>query len=280
MNIEILKNKFAQGHTKEVLDELNSLVTIQPASDNILLLLTRYSKYTQNKITGTESSNKLNLELRQINANLLTILNDLPQSIFDITNDKKSDKSIDSKTELSDYKDNLKSLIESLADLKAGIHPSKTERMPKRLFISYSHKDISFLEELKEHLSPLEQWLGKVDAWTDKQIVAGDDWNEEVMKNLKEAEIILFLVSASSLSSRYIKDKEIDSSLKDPSKIVVPIIIRDCKWDAIPALRKIQALPQKNGKLKAVDNKETWGSHDEAWTVVVDEIERLLKKSK
>ena len=47
-----------------------------------------------------------------------------------------------------------------------------TERIQK-IFISYSHKDRHWLEELSVHLAPLKNTF---DVWADSRIDAGANW--------------------------------------------------------------------------------------------------------
>jgi hypothetical protein len=49
-----------------------------------------------------------------------------------------------------------------------------------RVFVSYSHKDQRFLDDLLAHLKPLER-AGLISAWSDKQILPGTVWLAEIM---------------------------------------------------------------------------------------------------
>jgi len=52
---------------------------------------------------------------------------------------------------------------------------------------------------------------------------------------------------------------------------VIPIIIRDCKWDTAP-FAKLQAAPDKG---KSVDK---WKNKDSAWRTVADGVEKVAAK--
>ena len=86
--------------------------------------------------------------------------------------------------------------------------------MPKKLFISYSHKDDSHREELEERLAMLKR-NNIVSVWHDRKILAGEEWKDKIDENLESADIILFLISPSFLASNYCFD--VNSRLDFPS---------------------------------------------------------------
>ena len=140
-----------------------------------------------------------------------------------------------------------------------------------RLFISYSHKDEAFRNELDDHLSLLRR-QGIVDTWHDRKIVAGDDWVGEIDENLEAADIVLLLVSASFLASDYCYDKEMKRALErhDAGEArVVPVAVRECVWRGAPFAR-LQAVPTD---AKAV---EEWGSRHAAWKNVVEGLVAVI----
>ena len=52
--------------------------------------------------------------------------------------------------------------------------------MPQKLFISYSHKDESFLEELHKHLKQLKRDK-HISVWYDREIMAGEDLDDQIV---------------------------------------------------------------------------------------------------
>jgi len=149
--------------------------------------------------------------------------------------------------------------------------PDDMARGAKRLFYSYSHKDESWRNELETHLKIL-QHRGLIDTWHDRNIEAGDDWKTEIDHNLERADIILLLISADFIASKYCWELEMKRALdrdKAGKATVVPIIIRDVNWNKSPFAR-LQALPTDG---KAVS---TWENRDTAWRNVSDGIEKLV----
>jgi internalin A len=142
-----------------------------------------------------------------------------------------------------------------------------------RVFVSYSRKDERLLNELKTHLSPLRR-LRLIETWDDREIEAGDDWREKIHENLERADIIILLVSANFIDSDYCFEKEFRRALERHKKRearVVPVIVQDVNWTAIPALKGLQALP-KNGK--PISN---WPNKHTAWRDVSERVQAMLE---
>jgi len=147
--------------------------------------------------------------------------------------------------------------------------------MAARLFISYSHRDEEYKDDLQIGLASLKN-NGHIAAWDDRAIMAGDEWDHEISQALTRADIIILLVSPNFLASRYVKEKEIAVAMQrheDPNDpaIVIPVIIRPCDWkDNIFA--RLQALPKNSKPIS------TWPNRDEAMLDVVTGIKKLVMR--
>lgn len=145
--------------------------------------------------------------------------------------------------------------------------------MPARVFISYSHADDTYRDELDKQLSILKR-NGIVEVWHDRRLVAGEDWDHGIKSELERADIILLLVSSDFIASDYINDVEIKRAVDrhhSGSACVIPIIVRPCIWDLAP-FAKLQALP-KNAK--AISK---WANIDEAYLDVAVGIRSAAEK--
>lgn len=156
--------------------------------------------------------------------------------------------------------------ISILKDLSSNAKPSAV-----KLFISYSHEDSSFFDEFKAQLKSLElSYL--IQGWHDRKIYAGTEWEQQIDDNLQSANVIVFLISSSFISSSYCHDIEMAKALerhRNSSALVIPILIRSVgAWQDLPL--KIQALPPE-GKAVSV-----WGNRDLAWTNVIDGIKSAI----
>lgn len=117
-----------------------------------------------------------------------------------------------------------------------------------RIFISYSHKDEQYREELEKHLIMLRR-SGLIETWTDRKVMPGQEWGKEIDAKLKAADIILLLVSSDFLASDYCFDVEVAQAMRQHEQgysKVIPIILRPCDWHDTP-FGILQGLP-KDGK--------------------------------
>jgi TIR domain len=126
------------------------------------------------------------------------------------------------------------------------------------------------MDELQTFLKP---YLRKktIDIWTDKDIVAGQQWNDLIKTKLNESEIILFLVSPDFLASDYINDTEIKSAIENNKIITIPVIIRPIRMELLQ-INYLQVIP--TGAKPVSD----WPSRDNAWNDVLNELEEVFKK--
>jgi hypothetical protein len=146
-----------------------------------------------------------------------------------------------------------------------------------KIFISYSHKDESFKDELVTMLSGLQR-RGIVDAWHDRRIEAGDEWYKSIQDAMDECDLALLLVSPDYLASRFIQIEEQPKLLKRREEIktrVMPIIIRPCVWQSEQTISILQVMP-KDGKAVITFSKDN-GDRDQAWADIATVIEKRAK---
>jgi hypothetical protein len=139
------------------------------------------------------------------------------------------------------------------------------------LFFSYSHKDEDLRDQLEVHLSMLKR-EGLIDAWHDRKIPAGDEFDRSIDDKLEAADVILLLVSADFLASAYCFDVEVHRAMQrhqDGSARVIPVILRPCDWHNAP-FGQLLAAP-KDGKPVT-----RWTDRDEAFVDVVRQIRAAL----
>jgi CheY-like chemotaxis protein len=142
---------------------------------------------------------------------------------------------------------------------------------PVTLFYSYAHEDEPLRDELQDHLAILER-RGVIRSWHDRAIVPGHDWSQEIDQHLREADLVLLLISKDFVASDYIMGVELGLAMQRQQRgeaTVVPILLRPVDLQPEDAhdmpfvnLLKPQGLPRD---LKPVT---TWSNRDEAWTQV------------
>jgi tetratricopeptide (TPR) repeat protein len=146
------------------------------------------------------------------------------------------------------------------------------------IFISYAHRDEPLLKELEEHLALLQN-QGVITTWHDRDISAGAEWEHEIDTHLDTAHIILLLISASFLASKYCYSTEMKRAIerhKAEEACVIPVILRPVDWRGAP-FGRLQALPRKAQPITS------WSDRDEAFLDVTkgirDTIQRLMIQS-
>ncbi|MFE8603924.1 COR domain-containing protein [Archangium violaceum] len=156
---------------------------------------------------------------------------------------------------------------------------SASERLALRdsmpVFICYSRKDISFLDQLRAALVPYER-KGELTLWADELVEPGQTWEDEILSHLEQARIIIPLLSNDFLRSSYCMEKELPRAMarREAGKCeIVPILIRACRYDKLD-LGKIQAI-QPGGKPVNEHDKA-----DPAWLEVTKQLDRVLAKLK
>jgi len=143
---------------------------------------------------------------------------------------------------------------------------------PLRVFISYSHKDERLRRELETHLAQLER-EGLIEHWQDRKIGAGEEWAGAIDTHLAKADIVLLLISADFIASRYCYDIEMRRALnrhRAGRARVIPIILRAADWHTAP-FGKLQALPTEG---KPVANRRP---RDVAWLEVATGIRAVAR---
>ncbi len=143
---------------------------------------------------------------------------------------------------------------------------------PLKIFIIYAREDGDYKAELVKSLKLLQK-NGLVETWHDRNLLAGDDWDNVIRHHLETAHIILPIISRDFFSSDYIEQVEIEAAFQRYERgeaYILPIIARPCKWTDDPRIARLQALP-KDGLPIA-----KWPSHDDAYNSVYDGIKAKI----
>jgi len=141
-----------------------------------------------------------------------------------------------------------------------------------KAFISYSHRDNHALERLHVHLASLNR-EGRIQAWYDRDILAGDELDAEIAEQLESCELFLLLVSPDFLASDYCVETEMYRALErhDAREArVVPILVEPCDWTT-SRLRSLKALPRDGKPIS------DWTNENTAYLNVIQELRRILE---
>jgi tetratricopeptide (TPR) repeat protein len=141
-----------------------------------------------------------------------------------------------------------------------------------KLFYCYAHEDSDMRERLDAHLAPLKHQK-LIEAWYDRKISPGTEWEREIESHLNTAHIILLLISPCFMASEYCYGREMKVALERHEKgeaRVIPILIHPVYWENAP-FSKLQMLP--SGAIPA----SLWTNCDAALAEVVVGIQRAIK---
>ncbi|WP_281991412.1 toll/interleukin-1 receptor domain-containing protein [Aquimarina aggregata] len=142
-----------------------------------------------------------------------------------------------------------------------------------RVFISYSHFDKSYLDEIKRYFKP---FLNKIKFWDDSQILPGQIWKDEIEGAIKKAKIAILLVSTDFLGSDFINSEEIPPLLDAAEKegtTILTLILRPCLFDEVSHLNQYQALNPPNRPVSKMDENEK----EELYVNMVRQTKRILE---
>lgn len=143
---------------------------------------------------------------------------------------------------------------------------------PLRLFISYSKHDTAHKDTLLKHLAGLR---GKVATWHDRDIQPGEDWDARIKAALRQADVVLYLVTHNSIATDYIQQVElplVEERCAAGECTLVPIIVDYCLWEPLD-FAQYNALPDKGVPI----TDRQWKNENEAWLKVAQGIKRILE---
>jgi len=86
-------------------------------------------------------------------------------------------------------------------------------RYRTHLFVSYSHKDQDWLNQIRDVFAADKRSL-RFGYWDDGELTPGDAWYKEVLKAIDHAKVALLLVSPNFLESPFIMEEEVPRILK------------------------------------------------------------------
>lgn len=136
------------------------------------------------------------------------------------------------------------------------IEPEEPARRPSatrgiRVFCSYSHDDEGYLQHLLKYLGGMKD--EGFDFWHDRMIAPGEDWDEGIKAQLRQADIALLLISQSFLNSEYVRNVEIRHSIERREREglrLLPVLLSPCDWKSQPWLARLQLIPRDDKTLE------------------------------
>ena len=173
-------------------------------------------------------------------------------------------------TALKDFAsgDNVRTQIVSARGTSAG---GDRDSSPL-VFISYSHADKRFLDQLLVHLKPLER-ARRITKWSDKDIAPGSEWEAEIDTAIDRAGVAVMLATPHFLASDFINDRELgpllQKAVRGRAKLLwVPV--RACAYKESPLAKYHSLIPPE----KPI--AEMRAERDRAWVKVCEGIKRAV----
>lgn len=114
--------------------------------------------------------------------------------------------------------------------------------MVPNIFISYSHPDEVWRNELVRHLRVLERG-GILQIWDTSEIQAGANWSAEIRERLDHADLAVILVSPDALASDFIVEVELPALIlrqRAGEIVVIPVLIKPSPWTVLEGFAELQ----------------------------------------
>lgn len=143
------------------------------------------------------------------------------------------------------------------------------ETIPVPVFISFADADRDAADDLMKHLATMTR-AKRVAPWH-RGLVAEGDVEERVARAIKEADLILLLVSSSLLNDRY---AEIETAIAQRGRgaRVIPVLVRDAYLEDA-AFRPLKMVPDGKPIYQRPHNAQ-----DAAWVEVVKAIRTVVEQ--
>ena len=175
---------------------------------------------------------------------------------------------------LASYPEILDKFIYPKTTTKSIRHKETTTLKAISICFCYAHEDEKLLDTLKVHLKVLQRQM-LIDMWYDRDISAGAEWEQEIDKHLKTADIILLLVSPDFIASDYCYSIEMQQAMERHRRgeaVVIPILLRPVYFEGTP-FGKLQVLPTDAKPIMGPD----WYSLDIAFYNVAEGIRKSVE---
>src|SRR5262245_1049858 len=147
----------------------------------------------------------------------------------------------------------------------------------KKVFVSYSHKDLKWLKRVQTHLKDLTR-RDLVELWDDTRIQTGAQWRKEISDALNSASAAVLLISPDFLASDFIAENELPPLLAAAEKdglLILSLILRPSLFDETESLFKYQSVNPPSEPLI----KLSPGEQDECFVKLSKALLRTIEES-
>lgn len=141
---------------------------------------------------------------------------------------------------------------------------------PLKIFMTYAHADVAAKDKLKRCLAPMAR-RGEIAFWCENEMLPTDTWLEAIANHLADADLLLYLVSANSLTAAHCNGELSDALNVDSNLSILPIFLEACDWQRYQ-LNLMQALPDRGRPI------DKWRPESKGWQSVAAGIRKVVKK--
>lgn len=111
----------------------------------------------------------------------------------------------------------------------------------KKVFVSYSNEDHYYKDLLIKNLKPLTQFQ-LLKPWSCEDMTSGN-WHEQIQKELKEADIVIFMMSLNFITSDYILKEEVFKVFEEIKnnlhKKVICVLVKNFSWQYFDRFKRL-----------------------------------------
>ena len=156
-----------------------------------------------------------------------------------------------------------------------------------KVFISYSHRDEKYFDELVGFLKSLK--FAGIEIWHDKMIQPGDKWREEIREYMSKTKVAILMMSNAFLTSDFVRNEELPELLRAAEEeqatiMWIPVgpyiessaVITGENGDRID-ITEYQAVCAPKRSLKSISDEH---ERDTIYVKLCNDIERCFKKEK
>lgn len=118
--------------------------------------------------------------------------------------------------------------------------------------------------------------MQQYDYWDNKKIEAGEDMLEKFNEALGAACVAIFLVSSDSLNPQFMLRDDVKNFIarRKEGLRVIPLIVRDCGWEQVDWLARLNPLPKDRIALR----KKRPGERETELKKIVTEVAQIVKR--
>jgi len=168
----------------------------------------------------------------------------------------------------------IATIEDQLAEIDVKLETArKTAR--SEVFISYSHKDAEYVEELRPHLKALKN-AAEINWWDDANINPGDAWDREIKESLSKAKVIVLMASQHFFASDYIWGTEYPKILEaanNEGATILWVMVRKFNYEEHHINNIQSVMPNLHNPLYTLKDHE----RDEIYTKISKTIRDLYK---